>query len=228
MREMAFDSCTLGLSRPPHPPLNPTDMFTPLSLFALSSSLLVASLVPSPLRFNTGVRLVSAQQDFTSNSTGFSGTWSTGSGAVVTGPVSHALCSIAGPSREGSERVYSTRPIDHRSAASSLDRNATRSSSSDAGSGPTLATLSRPRSRDGNPDDGTPPPRPSPLLSLSAFTIRDSHAYASSGGQPNEGANRTRPRQLWRAIEAKSWPHRSTPSLNRAAASSAAFVECLS
>ncbi|GAA5952530.1 hypothetical protein JCM3765_002198 [Sporobolomyces pararoseus] len=59
-------------------------MFTPLSLLALSSSILVASLLPST--FKNGFNLVSAQQDFTSNSTGFAGTWSTGSGAVVTGP----------------------------------------------------------------------------------------------------------------------------------------------
>lgn len=31
---------------------------------------------------------ISDAQDFTSNATGFSGTWTTGSGGVVTGPVS--------------------------------------------------------------------------------------------------------------------------------------------
>ncbi|GAA5930474.1 uncharacterized protein JCM15063_004816 [Sporobolomyces koalae] len=58
-------------------------MFTPLSVLALSASVLVASLLPTRQGL---IRSVAAQQDFTSNATGFSGTWSTGSGAVVTGP----------------------------------------------------------------------------------------------------------------------------------------------
>ncbi|KAM0746321.1 hypothetical protein T439DRAFT_136393 [Meredithblackwellia eburnea MCA 4105] len=40
----------------------------------------------APLLLVLSARSALAQQDFTSNSTGFAGTWSSGSGAVVTGP----------------------------------------------------------------------------------------------------------------------------------------------
>lgn len=42
-----------------------------------------------------------AQQDFTSNATGFAGTWSSGSGAVLTGPVSLHASAVRGGDRGG-------------------------------------------------------------------------------------------------------------------------------